>query len=282
MHKCGGWCFVDFACSAPYDKIDMHPEDPLCKLDAVFFSPHKFLGGPGSAGILIFDKHLYDSQFSPDQPGGGTVKWTNPWGGYSFYDDVELREDGGTPPFLQTIKAALCIKLKEEMGEQAMLKRDKQIKEYVFGRLKEIHNLHVLAENIEDRLPVFSFYIDDLHYNLGVKLMNDRFGIQLRGGCSCAGTYGHYLLHVSKQNSRKITDMIEQDDLSEKPGWIRMSFHPSMKDDEVKYILDSVYELSVNHKEWAAEYDYDPHHNFFIHKSKPVHEANAVENWFGE
>ena len=280
MHRYNGWCFVDFACSAPYIDIDMHPEDPLEKLDAIFFSPHKFLGGPGSTGILIFNRSLYDSHFSPDQPGGGTVKWTNPWGEHSFYEDVELREDGGTPPFMQTIKAALAIKLKEEIGTKRIAIREKEITKLVFSRLKLIPNLHLLAENIEERLPVVSFYIDGMHYNLGVRLLNDRFGIQVRGGCSCAGTYGHYLLNVSKKKSRKITQMIEHHDLSEKPGWLRMSLHPLMTDEEIEFILSSIEELSINHNIWADDYNYDPHENNFVHTSNPEFEKKIVDSWF--
>ncbi|MEO8514299.1 MAG: aminotransferase class V-fold PLP-dependent enzyme [Ignavibacteria bacterium] len=282
MHSNNGWCFVDFACSAPYIDINMHPANPLEKLDAIFFSPHKFLGGPGSSGILIFDRSLYDNHFSPDQPGGGTVKWTNPWGEHSYYEDVELREDGGTPPFMQTIKASLAIKLKEKIGVNNIFAREKEITKKIFSRLKDIPNLHLLAENIEERLPVIAFYIDDLHYNLGVKLLNDRFGIQMRGGCSCAGTYGHYLLHVSKRKSKLITKMIEHDDLSAKPGWIRMSLHPVMRDDEIENILSAIEELTVKHKEWARDYDYDPHDNNFIHKSKPRFERILVDDWFEE
>ncbi|HCM76422.1 MAG TPA: selenocysteine lyase, partial [Cytophagales bacterium] len=114
MHRHGGYCFVDFAASAPYVDIDMHPANPDAALDAIFFSPHKFLGGPGSTGVLIFNKALYTNRI-PDQPGGGTVTWTNPWGEHHYYEDVETREDGGTPAFLQTIKAALAIRLKEQM-----------------------------------------------------------------------------------------------------------------------------------------------------------------------
>lgn len=258
----------------------MHPENPLEKLDAIFFSPHKFLGGPGSTGILIFNRSLYDSHFSPDQPGGGTVKWTNPWGEHSFYEDVELREDGGTPPFLQTIKAAFAVKLKEEIGTKNIALREKEITGKVLNRLKRIGNLHLLAENIEVRLPVISFYIDGMHYNLGVRLLNDRFGIQVRGGCSCAGTYGHYLLHVSRTRSHKITQMIEHHDLSEKPGWIRMSLHPVMTDVEIDIILRAIEELSVNFKHWAADYNYDAHENIFIHKENPQFEKITVDKWF--
>lgn len=282
MHEHGGWCFVDFACSAPYINMNIHPENPKQNLDAIFFSPHKFLGGPGSSGILIFDRSLYDSHFSPDQPGGGTVKWTNPWGEHSFYEDVELREDGGTPPFLQTMRAALCIKLKEEMGTEEMLVREEKIKSKVLARLKKIKNLHVLAESIEERLAVISFYIDDMHYNLGVKLLNDRFGIQVRGGCSCAGTYGHYLLHVSKRKSKKITQMIDHDDLSAKPGWIRMSCHPMMRDDEINFILDSIEELADKHAEWGKDYIYNSHNNYFDHKNEPGNTELMVDSWFEE
>jgi selenocysteine lyase/cysteine desulfurase len=115
MHEHGGLCFVDFAASAPYVDINMHPANPKQKLDAIFLSPHKFLGGPGSSGVMLFDKKLYTNKV-PDQCGGGTVSWTNPWGEHSFFEDIAVREDGGTPGFLQTIKAALAMKVKDAMG----------------------------------------------------------------------------------------------------------------------------------------------------------------------
>ncbi|MCK4361313.1 MAG: aminotransferase class V-fold PLP-dependent enzyme, partial [Bacteroidales bacterium] len=126
MHKYGGVCFIDFAASAPYIDINMHPDDPMEKLDAIFFSPHKFLGGPGTSGVLIFDSSLYDNP-APDNPGGGTVDWTNPWGEYKYIDDIELREDGGTPGFLQSIKIALCIELKNKIGTDNIRKREEEL-----------------------------------------------------------------------------------------------------------------------------------------------------------
>lgn len=271
VHQAGGWCFVDFACSAPYVEINMHPEDYEERLDAIFFSPHKFLGGPGTTGILIFNPTLYSPDQVPDQPGGGTVTWTNPWGEHQYYVDIQTREDGGTPAFLQTIKTALCIKLKEKMGVANILEREHEMVHRIFERLLPIQNLHILAENIQDRLGVISFYIDDLHYNLGVKLLNDRFGIQVRGGCSCAGTYGHYLLHVEKEYSNQITCKINSGDLTDKPGWIRMSIHPTMTNDELEYILDSIRALASQHSIWAKDYVYDSKENNFIYKAeKPI------------
>ena len=256
IHKAGGHCFVDFACSAPYVDIDMHPGEEGSHLDAVYFSPHKFLGGPGSSGVLIFNADLYHNSV-PDNPGGGTVYWTNPWGDHKYIDDIEAREDGGTPGFLQAIRAAMSMKLKEEMGVENILKREHELLDIIWEKLQGIENLHILAGQHKDRLGVISFYIDDLHYNLGVKILNDRFGIQSRGGCSCAGTYGHYLLNVDKEQSRSITDKINLGDLSSKPGWIRVSLHPTMTNEEVHFLADSLIELAENFQNWANDYEID-------------------------
>ncbi|WP_299227739.1 aminotransferase class V-fold PLP-dependent enzyme [uncultured Psychroserpens sp.] len=282
MHKHGGVCFVDFACSAPYVTINMHPENENQALDAIFFSPHKFLGGPGTSGVLVFNKSLYKNMI-PDCPGGGTVSWTNPWGEHKYIDNIEDREDGGTPGFLQTIKTALAIKLKEQMGVANILKREHEINAIVFEKLSNIKNINILAGQHQDRLGVISFYIDELHYNLGVKLLNDRFGIQTRGGCSCAGTYGHFLLHVDQQTSRELTSEISIGDLVRKPGWIRMSIHPTITNEEIIYVCDCIIELSKQHKEWAKEYNYEPKNNEFIHRSTSnsiSSEDTMINSWF--
>lgn len=281
IHKHEGFCFVDFACSAPYIEINMHPENQNQYLDAIYFSPHKFLGGPGSTGILIFNKELYTNNI-PDTPGGGTVNWTNPWGEHNYIEDIESREDGGTPAFLQSIKTALCMKLKEEMGTDNILKREHELHEIIWHRLNSIDNLHVLANNISDRLNIYSFYIEDLHFNLAVQLLNDIYGIQTRGGCSCAGTYGHYLLDVDFDFSHKITDNINSGDLSLKPGWIRMSLHPTMKNEEVEYIINSIEELAKNYKNWTSDYKYNPETNEFKYLDSKFDLINTkrVNSWF--
>jgi selenocysteine lyase/cysteine desulfurase len=279
MHKYGGYCFVDFAASAPYIDIDMHPEDETKKIDAIFFSPHKFLGGPGSSGVLIFDSKLYHNKI-PDNTGGGTVKWTNPWGQHSFIEDIEAREDGGTPGFLQTIRAALAIKLKDEMGVVNMLIREKEIVRIAFEKLRKIPNLHILADNIEHRLAIMSFYVENIHYNLIVKLLNDMFGVQTRGGCSCAGTYGHYLLHVNVDTSNKITSEIENGCLFDKPGWVRASFHPTTTDEEVHYVCDSIKYIVENIADLEKEYIHNPLTNEFNHRSFVDSDEEKIKNWF--
>lgn len=279
MHENNGYCFVDFAASAPYVDINMHPSDKMEQLDAVFFSPHKFLGGPGSAGVLVFNRQLYKNE-TPDSPGGGTVKWTNRWGGYSYISDIEVKEDGGTPGFLQGIRAALVVKLKEDMGTDRIHQREKELIDLAFKELSNTDGLHILAENINERLGVFSFYIDKVHHNLVTKLLNDRYGIQVRGGCSCAGTYGHFLLNVDFNLSKEITDRIEAGDLSMKPGWIRLSLHPTMTDNELRFITAAIKKVAENAQEWSKDYLYDRHTNEFHHKSSIERDLSVLSKWF--
>ncbi len=257
MHQHGGYCFIDFAASAPYVEIDMHPKDSMERLDAVMFSPHKFLGGPGSSGVLVFNKALYKNKI-PDHPGGGTVTWTNPWGKHHFYDDIEIREDGGTPGFLQTIRTALCIKVKDQMRVENIQLREKQLVNIFFEGLNKIPNLQILHKRHKNRLCIISFYIPDIHFNLIVRLLSDRFGIQSRGGCSCAGTYGHILLGVDEKTSQSITCQIDEGDLSRKPGWVRISSHPTSTDEDAYYIVESIAKIENNIREWEKNYEFDP------------------------
>lgn len=280
MHEYGGLCFVDFAASAPYVDINMHPEDPMESLDAVFFSPHKFLGGPGSSGVLIFDKKLYKHHGPPDQPGGGTVDWTNPWGEYKYIDDIEAREDGGTPGFLQAIRTALAIELKTQMGTDNMRKREKELVDRACRELSSLSGLHLLADNVKERLGIISFYIEDIHFNLLVKLLNDIYGIQVRGGCACAGTYGHYLLDVTYEKSHQITELINSGDLSQKPGWVRISLHPTITDEELDFILGAISEIRKSHSRYSEDYIYNNKTNEFRHYTEPEDKTVYVKDWF--
>jgi len=279
IHRYHGLCFVDFACCAPYVAINMHPENEDEYLDAIFFSPHKFLGGPGSAGVLIFNNSLYKNTV-PDNPGGGTVSYTNPWGQHDYFDDVETREDGGTPGFLQTIRIALAIQLKEKMGVQNIKQREDEINALVFQTLEGLSGVKILAPNHKERLSIFSFYFEKYHFNLVVKLLNDRFGIQARGGCSCAGTYGHFLLNVDQDTSKRIKDQILQGCNTEKPGWVRLSFHPTITSEELKFICDSLKDLSVHIEEWSKDYHYEATKNDYTHKTVVPVEKKWIKEWF--
>ena len=279
IHKYNGLCFVDFACCAPYVDINMHPENEDEMLDAIFFSPHKFLGGPGSSGVLIFNKSLYKNTV-PDNPGGGTVSYTNPWGEHDYFDDVETREDGGTPGFLQTIKIALAVQLKEKMGAKNIEEREEKINKVIFKTLESLEGVKILAPNHKKRLSIFSFYFEKYHFNLVVKLLNDRFGIQTRGGCSCAGTYGHFLLNVDQETSNRIKGQILEGCNTEKPGWVRLSLHPTVTNNELDFICKSLTELSDNIEDWSKDYKYDAIKNDYVHKTVTPIEKELVNSWF--
>ena len=254
MHAAGGYCFVDFACSAPYVDLDMHPaERPLAYLDAVYFSPHKFLGGPGSCGVLVVNEAVLASAV-PDHPGGGTVAWTNPWGQHRFLADREAREDGGTPAILQTIRAALAMRLKDRMGTARIRRQENRLMSILWAGLDDIPQVNVLAGEHRERLGIVSFTIDGLHHNLAVKLLNDHYGIQVRGGCSCAGTYGHHLLNIDREASDRTLAAIDDGRAFVRPGWVRLSIHPTMSGAEITYLLRAIGAVAANHHRWAADY----------------------------
>lgn len=279
MHQNGGFCFVDFAASAPYVKIDMHPKDPEEQLDAILFSPHKFLGGPGTCGVLVFNEKLYKSDF-PDNPGGGNVKCTNPWGGYHYSDAIEVKEDGGTPGFLQVMRTALCLELKEQMGIENIKERDKELLDLCYSEFQKVEGLSILGDITTERIGCVSFIIENIHYNLIVRLLNDRFGIQVRGGWSCASTYAHYLFDIDQQESTKITNELLQKNLSNKPGWVRVSLHPTMTNEELLFICDAIQKVALNYEEWQKPYEYNATNNEFENVLIEETISKDVKNWF--
>jgi len=239
MHRHAGLCFVDFAASAPYTDIDMHPKKDGAHLDAIYFSTHKFLGGPGTPGILVVNKRLCQNSI-PDHPGGGTILYSNPWQEHDYITDLEAREDGGTPPILQGIKAAACIRLKTEMGAANIRRRENEMLETLFPHLAAIPGICLLEPTIRKRLAILSFLVKDTHHDTFVKHLNDHYGIQTRGGCSCAGPYGHHLLHIDPTRSRAIRQRLQSGDNTGKPGWVRLSLHPTMTTAELDYIADAI------------------------------------------
>lgn len=279
MHQHGGYCFADYAASAPYVTMNMHPEDKEEHLDAIFFSPHKFLGGPGTCGVLVFNKNLYNTT-CPDVPGGGNVKWTNPWGEYGYSDDIETKEDGGTPGFLQVMRAAFAIRLKEKMGVDNIAKREEELLSLTFDKLKKIDGLYILGYNDEKRIGCISFGIENIHYNLIVRLLNDHFGIQVRGGWSCASTYSHHLFEICENTSKNITNGIADRDLTIKPGWVRLSLHPITTNEEVLFICDAIKQVAENIEEWKKGYTYNQNNNEFECEQGDTQMIESVKNWF--
>lgn len=282
VHENGGVCFADYAASAPYVAMNMRPDDPLQKLDAIFFSPHKALGGPGSAGVIVFDgKLLYPEGRVPVTLGGGIVDWTSPHGSVHqrYIADPEHREDAGTPALLQAIRAALALQLKREMGVDRIAARKAELLKTAFEGLAKVSGLEVLEARHTNRQGIVSFIVPELHHGLVVTLLNDYYAIQTRGGCSCAGTYGHRLFNIGAEESRRITDLIDRGDNSQKPGWVRMSLHPTLTNADLDYTLDAIAEVVRHGAKWRQEYEYDARSNAWSRKHSSLRTPD-VSSWF--
>ena len=243
LHEHGALSFWDFAAAAPYIEIDVEPDgDPLAYKDAIFLSPHKLIGGPGTPGVLIARKELFTNSV-PAIPGGGTVAFVNPLE-HRYYSDIEHREEGGTPAIVGSIRAGLVFKLKEQVGTETIRALEEDFIGRAIQRWSRHPNIEVLGNPEADRLSIVSFVIRHegqyLHHNFVVAVLNDLFGIQSRGGCSCAGPYGHTLLDIDLDTSMEFEQEISGGCEGIKPGWVRVNFNYFISEEVFEYIIDAV------------------------------------------
>ncbi|MBY9014722.1 MAG: aminotransferase class V-fold PLP-dependent enzyme [Candidatus Lokiarchaeota archaeon] len=251
MHKYGGLVCFDYAASAPYVKINMNKNSETF-FDAIFISPHKFVGGPGSSGILVFNERIYDQTLSPTAAGGGTVDFVSATT-VDYSEDIEVREKAGTPGVLQTIKAALAIDLKDALGFDTIASKEREYTTRALERLFKHPNIEILGpHDPKNRISIVSFTIKHgdkkLHPKFITKLLNDLFGIQSRAGCMCAGPYGHLLLQISEEKSQQLRKITQRGKLGLKPGWCRVTFHYLFSEVEFQFICQSI--------EFIADYGY--------------------------
>jgi selenocysteine lyase/cysteine desulfurase len=231
--------FFDFAAVAPYVQIDMN-RDKDSFFDAVFFSPHKFLGGPGSSGVLVINERIYRKDLPPTTAGGGTVVYVG-FDHHDYAEDIETREMAGTPPILQTIKAALAMEVKERIGTAEIERIEKANLALFLERLKRVPNLQFVGRyDMPELTPIVSFNIAHrdriLHPKFVTKLLNDLFGIQSRAGCSCAGPYGHVLLGIEAETSARLREAIVRGYQGAKPGWVRINIHYTFTRRDVDFL----------------------------------------------
>lgn len=270
MHKHGGIVGFDFAASAPYVDIDMN-KDEECYFDAIYLSPHKFVGGPGSTGILIINKNLYDSSIEPTCAAGGTVNYVSS-NSVDFIEDVETREKPGTPGILQIIKAALAIDIKNAVGIKNIEELEQK---YTFKAIKHLRknlNLFILGSNNPyDRVSIISFLTvhDDkfLHPKLFTKLLNDLFGVQSRAGCMCAGPYGHRLLDIEIEKSEEFRKLVQKGKFGLKPGWTRLNFHYLFSEVELQFICEAVDFVATNGYKFIPLYMFNCNTGEWFHKA---------------
>ncbi|MDP2359828.1 MAG: aminotransferase class V-fold PLP-dependent enzyme [bacterium] len=274
LHRHGALACFDYAASGPYVAIDMNPAPAApgedASLDAVFLSPHKFLGGPGSAGILVFNERIYRRDLPPSVAGGGTVSYVSPRA-HDFVVDIEERERAGTPAVLQTMKAALAFLVKEAVGVARIEARERELLERALARWRANPAIDVLGHPDPARqIGIVSFNVRRpggryLHPRLVTVLLNDLFGVQSRAGCSCAGPYGHLLLGIDDDTSERFRRCILDGWQGIKPGWCRVGFHYTMDDPEAEFLMDAVDFVARRGHDFLGDYHFDPRSSAWTH-----------------
>jgi selenocysteine lyase/cysteine desulfurase len=261
LHAHGALAFFDYAAAGPYVEIDLHPRgadgtpDEAAAKDAVFFSMHKFLGGPRTPGILVAHRRLFTNRV-PTEPGGGTVLYTSPRE-HLYLRDQTLRETGGTPPIVGSIQAGLCFDLKHSIGAARIRRVEEDYLRRALHEWTANPALTILGNLEPERLGVVSMVFRGLHHNLAVALLSDLFGVQVRGGCMCAGPYGHELLHIDDAVSQHIRRLLEEGHCGAKPGWVRACFAPVTGEEEFQRLLEAVDHVSKHGREHIDRYRFE-------------------------
>jgi selenocysteine lyase/cysteine desulfurase len=258
LHAAGALACVDYAAAGPYVPIDMHPADPAERIDAVFLSTHKFMGGPGASGVLVAGASLFRSRV-PERPGGGTVDYVGP--AYAptpvasgseaplaherglrvdYAPRLAEREEGGTPNILGDVRAGLAFELRALFDPRRILAHEVSLARQAIARLSAHPRLKLLGPHQGPRLPILSFDVEGLHHELVSTLLDHVFGIQGRAGCSCAGPYGHRLLGIDPAHSERYRRLIHAGLLGAKPGWVRISIPYYASPEDVSYLLTAV------------------------------------------
>jgi selenocysteine lyase/cysteine desulfurase len=272
LHQYGALAFWDYAAAGPYVDIDMHPADPQLRKDAVFLSPHKFVGGPGAAGVLIARRELFTNSV-PDVVGGGTVAYVNPED-HVYFEDPEHREEAGTPAILGSIRAGLVFQLKQAVGTDVINAHEGDFVSRAVTAWSQNPRIEILGNVAAQRLSIMSFVIRGdqgyLHHNFVVSVLNDLFGIQSRGGCSCAGPYGHRLLGIDLERSHAFQAEITGGCEGIKPGWVRVSFNFFISEDVFAYILRAVDLVASYGARLLPAYRFDPLTGLWQHRQGPV------------
>jgi selenocysteine lyase/cysteine desulfurase len=284
LHRHGALAFFDFAAAAPYLKIDMQtPADGnMGYKDAVFISPHKFIGGPGTPGVLVVRRRLLGNRV-PAIPGGGTVRYVSE-SEHLYLADPEHREEGGTPAIVESIRAGLVFLLKEQVGVREIRKREDEFIRRAIAFWSTTPNISILGNPAAERLSIVSFVVRHgaqyLHHNFVVAVLNDLLGIQSRGGCSCAGPYGHRLLGIDHETSHRFEEQILAGCEGIKPGWVRVNFNYFISEEEFIYLLGGVQLVAEHGWRLLPQYRFTSADGAWVHRlgrGRPLLSLREVE-----
>jgi selenocysteine lyase/cysteine desulfurase len=275
VHAYGGRAFWDYAAAAPYVAIDVADKD------AVFISPHKFLGGPGTPGLLVVRRDLLNNAV-PAMPGGGTVSFVGT-DFHRYLEDCEHREEGGTPGIIEAVRAGLVFKLQQEIGTDTIEAREEVLVKTALQRWSDNPNIKVLGNTELPRLSILSLQVfhgeEQLHYAFVVALLNDLFGIQARGGCSCAGPYGHSLLDIDSEASHLLDDAVRRGDAVLRPGWVRMNFNYFLDEETIDYLLSAVELIAEHGWKLLPHYNYRKDSGTWVYQGEPLSLPVSLEDF---
>jgi selenocysteine lyase/cysteine desulfurase len=277
LHRHGALSFWDYAAAAPYVPIRVAESAPRRgdHKDAIFFSPHKFVGGPQTPGVLVVRRELVRNRV-PTVPGGGTVAFVDPIG-HRYLDDPVAREEGGTPAIVESIRAGLVVGLKQAVGTDLIQAREERLWRRALDRWRRNPHIELLGNPHARRLSIVSFRIRVgeryLHHNFVVAVLNDLLGIQSRGGCSCAGPYGHRLLAIDARRSHALRDEVGRGCEGVKPGWVRVNFNYFISDTVRDYLIDAVDLVATHGYRLLGDYRFDPHTGLWRHRGGPAEPA---------
>jgi selenocysteine lyase/cysteine desulfurase len=282
LHRHGALAFWDYAAAGPYVDIHMNcgEEDPLNYRDAVFLSPHKFVGGPGTPGVLIAKRKLFTNTI-PTMPGGGTVDFVTDQM-QRYLQDPELREEGGTPAIIESIRAGLVFQIKEAVGVERIHEREDDFARRAIGAWSENPNIRVLGSATMPRLPIVSFLVRHgdqyLHQEFVAALLNDLFGIQSRAGCSCAGPYGIRLLGIGRDAQQDHMRLVERGILGCKPGWTRIGFNFFIAETEFEFLIRAVDLVARHGARLLPFYSFDAVTGRWHHRQRPLHACTTLHD----
>ncbi|MFT7286657.1 MAG: selenocysteine lyase/cysteine desulfurase [Halieaceae bacterium] len=273
----GALAFWDYAAAAPYVAIDMNGGD--APIDALFLSPHKFIGGPGTPGILVLKEQLFSSPV-PARVGGGTVSYVTPTS-HHYLEDHERREEGGTPAIVESVRAGLVFALQQRVGTARIEDIEQTKVKAVFHGLSPLENLEILGPQDAPRLAIFSLRFHhapdrELHYGFVVALLSDLFGIQARGGCSCAGPYGHALLAIDAQRSERLEHWTTTRYGCLRPGWVRLNFNYFLAEGEFAYLLKALSLVAEHGWRLLPSYALDTATGLWRHRSAVARAAPGL------
>jgi selenocysteine lyase/cysteine desulfurase len=278
LHRGGAYACFDYAAAGPYVPIDMHPADPEARIDALFLSTHKFIGGPEGSGVLVASRELFRTR-TPERPGGGTVDYVSGFDRLSvdYVARLDEREEGGTPAIMGDLRAAAAFLVKEMLGPERVVAHEQELARRATARLTAHPRIRLLGNPDLPRLAILSFNIERLHHDLVSVLLDHLFGIQNRAGCSCAGPYGHRLLGIDRERSERYRAEIARGVVGIKPGWVRISLPFYASEEDIEFILTAIEFVAEHGRDFVPAYQLDWRDGVWRHIERPVPRLPPIE-----